>query len=91
MDMPTIDCYMGNKQANAIQVSLGGVDVYFSYTTPVAFRAKGRLVVRGNNWGPTTGRHLNEIDGGSADRKARRVDAYDFERLYAELVGEVSP
>ena len=39
------------------------------------------LVVRENNWGPTTGKHLNAIDGG--DKKAR-LSADAFEAKYRE-------
>ena len=88
MDMPTIYNYMENGRSNAILVSVGGVDVYFSYRTPVAFRVNGRLVVRENEWGPTTGKHLNSIDGLD---KGSRVNGDEFQRLFAELVGEVSP
>lgn len=67
--------------ANAVVVSLPKIDIYFSYKTPVAFRAGGKLVVRENDWGPTTGKHLNAIDGGD---KASRVKSDVFEKLLAE-------
>ena len=44
-------------------VTLGALDVWFSYSTAVAFWVAGeRLVISENVWGPTTGRHLNAID-----------------------------
>ena len=80
-ELPSFENYMGNGRDNALSFSLAGVDVYFSYRTPVAFRAEGRLVVRENTWGPTTGKHLNAIDGGSPERKKARVSGDEFSRL----------
>ena len=43
---------------------------WFSYSTLVAFSMPGSgKIVHENDWGPTTGKHLNWIDGG--DRKHR--------------------
>lgn len=78
MELPTFEKYNG-KTGNALVFTLGEVDVYFSYDTPVAFRSPSTgLVVRRNDWGPTTGRHLTAIDGG--DKKAR-VSGPEFERM----------
>jgi hypothetical protein len=61
-----------------------GNQFWFSYKTLVAFRVPsgtaGGRVCRQNDWGPTTGRHLNSIE----PDKSKRVDAATFERLYAE-------
>lgn len=62
-----------------------GFDFYFSYRTCVAFRAGGRLIVRENVWGPTTGKHLNWIDGGDRDAKLDRISGERFEAMLAEL------
>lgn len=53
---------------------------YFSYNTLIAFKsAKTRnLYVRKNVWGPTTGKHLNWIDGGY--NKEARLSLKDFEK-----------
>lgn len=73
-----------NYGAHALVVSVGDLDIYFSYKTPVAFRAPGvGLVVRSNDWGPTTGKHLNAIDGG--DKKSR-IKGEEFERKFAEVL-----
>jgi len=86
-DLPNFQVYgnysSGNYGAHALVFSVGGIDVYFSYKTPVAFRKDGKLVVRANEWGPTTGKHLNAIDGGNG-AKSRRVDGDTFERLLTE-------
>ena len=42
-------------------------------------------MVRVNDWGPTTGKHLNWIDGG--DHK-NRLPGSEFEQLLKEVAGE---
>tara|TARA_R110002020_G_scaffold168090_1_gene356750 strand:+ start:6743 stop:7015 length:273 start_codon:yes stop_codon:yes gene_type:complete len=80
--LPSIWSYCTNTtQSNAMGVTVGDIDYYFSYRTLVAFRAPGAgLVVRENDWGPTTGKHLNAIDDGD---KADRVGVEEFQRLLA--------
>ncbi len=87
MNDPTIENYGNNKSPNTQCVTMFGVDVYFSYKTPIAFRVGGRLIVRDNEWGPTTGKHLNLIDGGN---KANRVTGEKFEALWESLVADVA-
>lgn len=66
-----------------------GARFWFSYRTLVAFEtAGGRRVVRANDWGTTTGKHLNWIDGGDRAAKRERVSADEFRRLYAEAFGQ---
>jgi len=75
-----------NYGAHSLAFQLGDVTVYFSYETPVAFSAPGHgLVVRKNDWGPTSGKHLNWIDGG--DHK-NRLPGSEFEPLLKEVAGE---
>jgi hypothetical protein len=74
MELPSIGNYgkysSDNYGAHTLRVSVGNLTVYFSYRTPVAFRGNGwPLTVSENDWGTTTGKHLNWIDGG--DKKAR--------------------
>lgn len=61
---------------------------WFSYKTLVAFMKCGpngtRRIVHENDWGPTTGKHLNAIDGGN---KKERVDDATFQRLFEECFG----
>ncbi len=76
--MPSHFAYGRGTQGNGVEI--GGLTIWFSYRTAVAFRWDGQLVVRRNEWGPTTGKHLNEIDGGA---KGDRVDGEDFGRLLA--------
>ena len=85
MKLPTINSYgnysSDNYGAHCLCVTIPGLKVWFSYQTPVAFQADGPRIVRENEWGPTTGKHLNWIDGGE---KSRRVSGEEFERLFAE-------
>lgn len=70
--LPSFDVYCDNTTGqNALVFDLGtGARVWFSYKTPVAFKLGSEpLIVRENDWGPTTGKHLNAIDGG--DKKSR--------------------
>ena len=46
-----------------------GVQYWYSYDTCIAFQKYGKeMVVRSNDWGATTGKHLNAI---SSDKKSR--------------------
>ena len=62
----------------------GGGTVWFSYKTPVAFQKDGPIVVRQNDWGPTTGKHLKYIDDG---RKENRVSGTEFEKMLQVAFG----
>ncbi len=53
--------------------------VAFSYKTIIAFACGGTVTVRQNDWSTTTGKHLNAIDGGSAEAKKARLTAAEFE------------
>jgi hypothetical protein len=75
----------GQGDPNAKRIDLGPIAIWFSYTTPIAFRVEGEdRVVRQNDWSNTTGRHLNEIDGG--DKKSR-VSGEEFMRRLQDRVG----
>lgn len=63
-------------------VDVGHLSVAFSYTTPIAYSIGwGTWVVRRNQWGPTTGRHLNLIN----DDHDIRIDGATFELQLAEV------
>ena len=86
--LPTIGNYgkynSDNYGAHSLVVSIGPLDVWYSYSTPIAFRIWGHdRVVCLNEWGPTTGKHLNWIDGGD---KAFRVSGEEFEKLWEAQV-----
>ena len=78
MNTPRLETYCDNTTAiNALRLEMGELTLWYSYRTIVAFRKGwgGPLIVRQNDWGPTTGKHLNAIDGGD---KAARVEGYKF-------------
>ena len=73
------------NKANFSTVTLGAYSVAFSYSTPIGYTTDDGFnwVVRVNDWGPTTGRHLNELDFG---RKEERIDGDQFMLQLAVLV-----
>lgn len=85
--LPSISSYGNysseNYGAHCLRVETGNIIVWFSYKTPIAFKVGDRFVIRQNEWGTTTGKHLNAID---TDKK-KRVDGKTFEKLYIELTG----
>lgn len=76
MNLPSIEKSCNNK----LTIVTIGEDRYaFSYETCVGFdRDRQGWVVRQNEWGPTTSRHLAELDGGSKEARARRITADQF-------------
>ncbi len=91
MELPTWHVYCDHTtDVNALCFDLKGIRIWFSYRTPVAFRASrvrgGHLFICENCWGPTTGKHLNAIDGGN---KEARLPRREFEAaLELALKGE---
>lgn len=86
MNLPSFSTYgnyaSSNYGAHALKFSLGEIDVYFSYQTPVAFSSpKTGLVCRKNDWSTTTSKHLNAIE---PDKK-KRIDGAVFEKALAKL------
>ena len=58
---------------------------WFSYNTLVAFQKCGdKRYVHTNDWGTTTGKHLNWIDGGD---KKNRLSSEEFKRKFNEVFG----
>jgi hypothetical protein len=77
--MITITSYYGNSASaenNAKRVSVAGTSFFFSYETLVAVRNMNGTRVVQNQWGPTTGKHLNAIDGGN---KSNRLTPDEFQ------------
>lgn len=73
-----------NYGAHTLVVSVGGLDVYFSYRTAIAFRSlKTGLVCSANHWGATTGKHLNWIN---PDKKSRVKSSVEFEERFQEAL-----
>jgi len=62
-----------------------GNNFFFSYETLVAFTHKGKFYVSENCWGPTTGKHLNWIDGGNkSGNKSSRLKRDKFVQAYED-------
>ena len=81
---PAFESYDQYSSANYGAHSLRFIDAegnsfWFSYQTLVAFKPVSEpKVVHSNEWGPTTGKHLNRIDGGGKDVKSDRLCRSDF-------------
>lgn len=74
------------RTPNYATVYVGALRLEFSYRTVIAFYGPDDSAIRVNTWGPTTGKHLNAIDGGTPDAKVARVPGDEFEsRLAAQL------
>lgn len=89
IELPSFRTYgnysSSNYGAHALRFDVAGDTFWFSYQTLVAFqRGHGEIVVRQNDWGPTTGKHLNAIDNGD---KKRRIESAAFEAAYADTFG----
>ncbi len=81
MDLPTIDHYARGNHAHVFRSDR--LTVWFSYSTPVAFQLNdGQIVVRDNEWGRQTGRHLAFI--GRYDEPNQIVSGEKFERCLAK-------
>ena len=91
-NLPTISGYgkyaSDNYGVNCLRVDLGAMTLWFSYNTVVAFRSDGARPVCENQWGPTTGKHLNWIDGGDKDAKKRRLPRDTFEAALAGALAD---
>ena len=77
------DYSSSNYGVNALQFQdINKVMYYFSYETLVAFyHSSTGLVIRKNDWGNTTGKHLNWIDRD----KSKRVNTETFLAKLDEL------
>ena len=58
-----------------------GINIFYSYSTPVAFVIDGTLTISKNVWSVTTAKHLNWIeDFWGCERKSFRSKHEDFEK-----------
>lgn len=72
-----------NYGAHCIAVTIGTLDLYFSYDTVVAFQEDGQgFRISENDWGSTTGKHLNWIN----PNKKLRLDYKAFNKELADLL-----
>lgn len=78
-----------SRNAEALCVSIGPIDLYFSYKTVIAFRAPGfGSCVRENSWGPTTGRHIKET--GFDPGISQRMNGAEFDALVEQIASSIS-
>ena len=81
--MVSIESYSsGAPNSNCMRVQVGKLYLYFSYTTIVAFSMDSKTVGCENNWGSTTGKHLNWIE---PDKK-KRIGEDTFETLLTKVL-----
>lgn len=69
--------YHPTDRPNFCYVEHRGKTWYFSYSTCIGFRGSDGLIMSENQWGPTTGKHLNWI---STDRN-KRLPYEEFQKL----------
>lgn len=75
-------------KADFSMVYLGDLMIAFSYETPIAF-AVGSLrdvVVRKNQFGAATERHMRHVEGPTGYTKQDRVHGEEFERRLAHAL-----
>ena len=72
-----------NYGAHTMCVEVGDMTVYFSYQTPVAFRAPGYGLMKSENvWSRTTGKHLRMIGSGN------EIPNPEWEKMYQKALSE---
>ncbi len=72
---------------NFTRIIDGGFNQFwFSYDTLIAFKSKaGKVHARTNDWKTTTGKHLNQVDGGN---KEGRLNFEAFKAAYLREFGD---
>ncbi|MFA5149071.1 MAG: hypothetical protein WC491_08120 [Candidatus Omnitrophota bacterium] len=74
-----------SKNPNTQLVTIGDLEIFFSYSTPVAYRTSSEFIISENAWSTTTGRHLNIIH----PDKTRRVPREVFEQKLADIAASI--
>lgn len=87
MKLPKISSYgnysNNNYGAHTLKVDMGTFELYYSYETIVAYYdSQDGLVCSVNQWGTTTGKHLNFIE----PNKKNRVEVDVFEAMLQEML-----
>jgi hypothetical protein len=74
---------VSQRKTEFYEVQINDLFLYFSYGECVAFSALSvPITVCENVWGPTTGRHLNEL----GPRKESRLPHAEFQRRLAAVL-----
>lgn len=72
--------------ANYATVTVGNLTLHFSYETVIGMQWKsGPVIARENDWGPTTGKHLNRIQ----PDKSKRLPSAEFESVLAGVLDDI--
>ena len=72
---------------NKNRITIGPLRIWFSYETPVAFDLdRSGIVVRENDWGPTSGKLINQLE---SDKK-KHVKGEQFEKMLDEITARLS-
>lgn len=66
---------------NFTLVTVGDLELAFSYKTVIGFNAGDGWYLSENLWGPTTGKHLNQLPRGHG-----RLSRPEFEAKLAEVM-----
>jgi len=75
-----------SKGNNNRKVTIGDLELFYSYRTVIAFnRAHWPTVIAQNQWGSTTGRHLNDVN----PDKSIRLPYKEFKQQLKELLEEL--
>jgi hypothetical protein len=76
IELPYGGWYCDNSNSSYYVCIPNMCTLYFSYSTLIAFRHGGGLVISENCWNNTTGKHLNAIDRD----KNKRLPRAEFEK-----------
>ena len=87
-DIPKISVSHNTPGANQHRVSIGNLEIAFSYDTPIGVRmdSESAWTMRENTFGTTTGRHMSALDGGSTEAKAVRLAPEDFDEHLTDVL-----
>lgn len=70
------------ERPNFTRLDMGGLTIFFSYQTPIAFINSQGITARKNQWGPTTGKHLNFV----STKQDLRLSGEEFEKRLQEAM-----
>lgn len=73
-------------KSNFSIVTVHGIDLAFSYRTNIGIRVGfERWILRVNDWGPTTGKHMNYLN----EDKDSRLDSDEFEEFVNDMLEDL--
>ncbi len=73
-------------KVNFAIVTVCGIDLAFSYRTIIGIRVDWKgWVLRVNDWGPTTGKHLNYLN----EDKNSRLEGNEFDKFVTDVFADM--